>query len=153
MPTAAQVRKVYVEIIEIARKGDRKAVIAKLEAEIAALAAGKAKPGEPSRFEEFWQAYPRRLGANPRQPALKAYTKALERGYSHEDIITGVQTMCALQRADIGTPYIPQAVTWLNQERWRDHGARMQTVKVGPPPDEREQRRLAAIAENAGFFR
>ena len=84
---------------------------------------------------------------------MKSYTKALERGYSHEQIIAGVQSMCVVQRKDIGTPYIPQAVTWLNQERWRDYGAKMETVTIGPAPDAKEQRRLAAIAENAGFFR
>jgi len=152
MPTAPQVRKIFVELIEIARKGDRHAVITKLEAEIAKLASGKAKPGEPDRFEEFWQAYPRRQGANPRQPALKSYTKALERGSSHEEIMTGVHTLCSIQRKDIGTPYIPQAVTWLNQERWRDYGARM-TTGIAGPIDAKEQRRLNAIAENAGFFR
>lgn len=106
-------------------------------------------------FIALWSAYPRRLGANPRQPAEKAYLRAIKSGATHDAIMAGVRALCINQRKDIGTPYIPQAVTWLNQERWLDYAdATAAPITAGMTPEQaKEARRVAAIAENAGFFR
>lgn len=112
-----------------------------------------AKPA-PGDFAAFWSGYPKRQGSNPRQPAEKAYARAIKGGATHDAIMAGVRALCANQRKDIGTPYIPQAVTWLNQERWKDYSDAPVTPTADMTPEEaKEAKRLAAIAENAGFFR
>ncbi|MDP3078659.1 helix-turn-helix domain-containing protein [Bradyrhizobium sp.] len=75
--------------------------------------------GEPDGFEEIWKAkWSRGTAPNPRQPALKAYTAALKRGSSPADILAGVKARVGVEKED--TPYAPQLVTWLNQDRWKD---------------------------------
>lgn len=73
-------------------------------------------------FEDFWNAYPKRKGANPRKTALKAFTAAVKSGADPNEIIAGVKRCAAADRDKIGTPYIPQAVKWLHDERWKDYG-------------------------------
>ncbi|MHC2315186.1 hypothetical protein ACVIHC_002232 [Bradyrhizobium diazoefficiens] len=75
--------------------------------------------GEPDGFEEVWKArWSRGTAPNPRQPALKAYAAALKRGSSQAEILAGVKARVGVEKED--TPYAPQLVTWLNQERWKD---------------------------------
>lgn len=105
-------------------------------------------------FATFWARYPKRLGANPRVAAEKAYAKAIKAGADPAAILHGVERLTVEQRKDIGTPYIPQAVTWLNQERWKDYGDTIAAPTADMTPEEaKEAKRLKAIAENAGFFR
>jgi hypothetical protein len=82
--------------------------------------------GEPEGFAEWWAAYPKRDGANPRKPALEKYALALRKGASPDDMLRGLQAYAAEQKRQgkIGTPYIAQAVVFLNQERWRDYLAK-----------------------------
>jgi hypothetical protein len=75
--------------------------------------------GEPDGFEEVWKAkWSRGTAPNPRQLASKAYAAALKRGSSPGDILAGVKARVGVEKE--GTPYAPQLVTWLNQERWKD---------------------------------
>ncbi len=105
-------------------------------------------------FATFWTRYPKRLGANPRVAAEKAYAKAIKAGADPAAILHGVERLTVEQRKDIGTPYIPQAVTWLNQERWRDYGDAPAAPTADMTPEQlKEQKRLDAIARNAGHFR
>jgi hypothetical protein len=111
-------------------------------------------PQASANFEAFWTGYPKRQGANPRAPAEKAYARAIKSGATHEAIMAGVGSLCVVQRKDINTPYIPMATTWLSQERWRDYGDAAVAPTADMTPEEaKEAKRLAAIAENAGFFR
>ncbi len=73
-------------------------------------------------FDILWSAYPRRAGSNPKQPARKAFERALWRGAYCDDIIVGAMHYAAGIRQDGKefTPYVAQLVTWLNQERWLD---------------------------------
>ena len=41
----------------------------------------------PDRFDEFWKAYPKRDGANPKKPALKAFAVAVKSGHNPAAII------------------------------------------------------------------
>lgn len=68
-------------------------------------------------FDAFWSAYPKRDGANPRKPAEEAYRRALRRDDS-ENILRGAKLYAA--KNTVRSPYVAQAVTWLNQDRWRD---------------------------------
>lgn len=86
------------------------------------------RPKTSEAFEEFWKAYPRRLGANPKAPAFKVFEAALKQGADPPAIIEGARRCAAADHDKIGTPYIPQAVKWLRDQRWNDYAA-------GPPGD------------------
>ncbi len=147
--------EIYERLIEIAKGGDRKAVIAALRVEIGKLTGDMFAlcPAEPlvdvsAKFEEFWKAYPKRKGANPRHPAEKRFAAAVGRGSDPDQIIAGARNYATLDRQNINTPLIAQAQTWLHQRRWQDY-----TTRVPTGLDPKEAKRLAAIAENAVFFR
>jgi hypothetical protein len=83
----------------------------------------------PDDFEKFVEVYPKRDGANPRAPARKKWLAALKAGTSSEDILAAAKRFAeeARSKGQIGTPYIPQMVTWLNQQRWGDYPAHTET--------------------------
>ncbi|NEH32644.1 hypothetical protein [Rhizobium ruizarguesonis] len=98
------------------------------------------KGAEPvEEFEEVWKArWGRGDAANPKQPALKAYSKALKGGAVHADILQAVKMRRGVGKAD--TEYAPQMVTWLNQERWKDAGSG-EAGKLSPADIEAAQKR------------
>lgn len=66
-------------------------------------------------FEEFWAAYPKKVG---KQSAKKAFEKVK---VSLETLVTAVERQkCSSQWSRDGGQYIPNAATWLNQGRWED---------------------------------
>lgn len=69
---------------------------------------------EPDGFEEFYTAYPRKVG---KPAALRAYRAALKRKAKHPDIMAGLARYMAT-RPD--PRYIPYPATFLNQSRWED---------------------------------
>lgn len=79
----------------------------------------------PAKFEEFWKAYPRREGPNPRKPAEARFCALVKTGLDPDFLIAEVRKFANRDdtRKQIGTRFIPQAVTWLNQQRWSDHAA------------------------------
>ena len=81
------------------------------------------RPGADA-FEDFWKAYPKRQGANPKAPAQKLFAAALKAGADPQAIVAGARRCAEQDRDKIGTPYIPQAVTWLRDRRWEDYAAR-----------------------------
>lgn len=96
------------------------------------------RPTVADPFDEFWKAYPRRDGANPKAPARKLFLAALKGGADAPAIIEGARRCAIVEHEKIGTPYIPQAVKWLRDRRWEDYAA-------GPPAandlsDEERQR-------------
>lgn len=78
-----------------------------------------------SRFEEFWQSYPRRDGPNPRKPAEQRFETLVKSGVDPQTMIDAAKKLSSDEqgRGNIGTRFIPQALTWLNQQRWSDHAA------------------------------
>lgn len=73
-------------------------------------------------FEALWEAYPRRDGPNPKRPSRQAFDRKVVRGADPEAILTAVKNFrrqCN-EKGLTGTQYVPQAVTWLNQERFAD---------------------------------
>lgn len=80
------------------------------------------RPGADA-FEEFWKAYPRREGPNPRKPAEQKFNALAKTGVDPAMMVAAVKRMATDQARDIGTRFIPQAITWLNQQRWTDHAA------------------------------
>ncbi|WP_431014582.1 YdaU family protein [Bradyrhizobium pachyrhizi] len=80
---------------------------------------------ETSRFDEFWQAYPRRDGPNPRKPAEAKFSALVKAGLDPQMMIDAVRKLAADEaaRGKVGTQFIPRATTWLNEQRWSDHAA------------------------------
>ena len=85
------------------------------------------------KFEEFWKSLPKREGANPKEPARKLFEAAVKSGEAPEAIIAGARQCARAESKNAGTPYIPQAVKWLRDKRWRDYG--QQIAEQGAPFD------------------
>lgn len=82
-------------------------------------------------FAEFKSVYPKRKGANPWVPAQRSFEKAVKKTQP-QTIIDGARVYAAEQRdlGNAGTPFVCQAVTWLNQQRWKDYQRRALPVKA-----------------------
>jgi hypothetical protein len=78
---------------------------------------------ECSRFEEFWKDYPKRDGDNPRKPAEKKFNALVKTGVDPEVMISGARQASADARARgiYSTKYVPQAIKWLNDQRFHDY--------------------------------
>lgn len=81
------------------------------------------RPKEPSRFDEFWKAYPRRKGDNPRRTAEAKFNALVKTGLDPQMLIAAIRHYATDKADKIGTEFIPMASTWLNQQRWTDHAA------------------------------
>ena len=66
-------------------------------------------------FEDFWAAYPRKIGKGN---ARKAFASAMKKA-SIEEISSGLNAQLSILSAK-EQKYIPHASTWLNGERWND---------------------------------
>jgi len=84
-----------------------------------------AKPCEAANheFESFWQVYPSRgTHSNPKEPAQRKFEAAVESGVDPTEIICGADNYRRSEELNGTDPqFIPQAKTWLNQRRWKDH--------------------------------
>jgi hypothetical protein len=85
--------------------------------------AGAPRRDAEMAFQRFWQAYPKRQGANPKEPARKAFRAAVTSGVDAETVIAAARRYAAeLQRDNkLGTQFVARAVTWLNEKRWGDY--------------------------------
>lgn len=73
----------------------------------------------PSRFDDFWQAYPHRNGVKKgRKPAEVKFAAAVKRGVKAEAIIAGAKAAHA--HPDVVRGYARDPATWLQQEGWSD---------------------------------
>ncbi len=69
-------------------------------------------------FDEFWAAYPRKVG---KQAAWKAWSKLKPSAELTKAILEAVEYQCNCpQWQKDGGQYIPNPATWLNQGRWED---------------------------------
>lgn len=102
-------------------EGDQPAAV---QIDLEELIEGKAAQA-PSRFEEFWQAFPRRDGANPRKPAETKFNSLVKGGVDPEMMIAAIRCLAQSEGAkgNVGTRFIPRASTWLSEQRWTDHAA------------------------------
>ena len=75
-----------------------------------------------NQFEDFWRTYPsRKPHGNPKKPARQKFEAALRQGTSAADIIRGAKNFATYTVRQKTEPrFVPQAVTWLTQERWED---------------------------------
>lgn len=97
-----------------------------------------------SRFDDFWNAYPRKVGKD-------AARKAFERRKPGDELLSSILSAIETQargeawRKDSGQ-FIPHPATWLNEGRWQDEAVSLppeplREVFKPPPrmtPEERE---------------
>jgi len=109
-------------------------------------------------FEELWSAYPKRAGSNPKQPAEEKFCRLLKAsddptGLASE-IVDGARRYAAVV-ASADPKFTAQAITWLNQGRWKDdHVDPANGVRDGPAPRPVPvNNRRAAINEILDFAR
>lgn len=95
-------------------------------------------------FDEFWKAYPRRDGANPKEPARKQFLACVKAGTEAAAIIAGARRCAEKESKNIGTPYIPQAIKWLRDKRWEDYNA---AAIVELPSKEAEEKSWVSLLE------
>ncbi len=93
------------------------------------------KKEKPTRFEEFWSAYPERAAGNARKPASDKYAILVRDGVTEDALIEGAKKYAEQYRkanGNDGGKFIKMAVTWLNQCCWQEfHG----DDYVAPPPE------------------
>lgn len=90
----------------------------KRKAEAAAQSAAKeADETILKSFEEFWKAYPRKVG---KPAALKAYKKFVKDPTTAEVIMNGLNRIVEDDFQYRENEYIPHPSTWLNREGWND---------------------------------
>ena len=71
----------------------------------------------PPGFEEFWQAYPRKVG---KDAAAKAFAKRKVNAALLAQMLQALERQRPnLDRRENGR-FIPHPATWLNEGRWQD---------------------------------
>ncbi len=95
--------------------------------------------GGSQSFDQFWQAYPKKIGKGA---ARKAWGKIRPGKALIEKILAAVD---AAKRSDQwqrdGGQYIPNPVTWLNQGRWDDD---LPEGGTKPPPQRQQFKTVSA---------
>lgn len=95
-------------------------------------------------FDEFWKAYPNKVGKD-------AARKAFDKRKCTKELLEIMLAAIAQQRqskkwTDDGGKYIPHPSTWLNEGRWMDEG--LQPVSVTVPGREGRDPALLKIEED-----
>lgn len=71
-----------------------------------------------TRFDQFWLAYPRKVG---KDDARRAFSKRKVSGELLETMLAALGVQCAADAwTREGGRFIPNPATWLNQGRWQD---------------------------------
>lgn len=85
-------------------------------------------------FKRFKATFPRRDGSNPWLPAEKKFNALVKTGVDPEVMIRAAAELAREEgtRGNIGTKFIPQAITWLNQQRFTDYAAAAALVSDMP---------------------
>ncbi len=74
------------------------------------------------KFEEFWEAFPKRAGGNSKKAAKQRFLSAIKRKVDPDQIIGAARVFnryCE-RKGLVRTEKVPMAETWLNKERWND---------------------------------
>jgi hypothetical protein len=107
-------------------ESDTEAKTEKKKEDIRAVAPAT-RPQADGDFEDFWKAYPKREGANPKAPARKLYLAAVKGGAQPAEMLAGLRRYCEKERKNIGTSYIKRAEGWLRNRYWEGEQS------TGPP--------------------
>lgn len=69
-------------------------------------------------FSQWYAFYPRKIA---RGDAEKAYAQQIKKGYTHEEMLTGLNGYNALiAKEKTAKNFIPYPGTWLRAQRWLD---------------------------------
>lgn len=77
---------------------------------------GPPNVGTDEQFARFWTAYPKKVA---KAAAAKAFKAAIKKA-SLDAILTSLDRQKSVTWRDTEKQFIPNASTWLNQERWDD---------------------------------
>lgn len=111
------------------------------------------RPIAGDRFPEFWEAYPKRDGANPKKPAHKSFSAAVKSGHDPQGMIDAARRYRAALRGknQESTSYVAQAQTWLHQARWEDYPAPSPIeISADPKPPEPDMPSHAELLKRYG---
>jgi hypothetical protein len=97
-------------------------------------------------FDDFWNAYPRRIG---KRAAEKAHAAALKRGATAVQLLTAARRF-ATSKQGTEAQFIPHPATWLNQGRYDDEpDTQLTLVQAGPELRTFDDYRRHAAGEQA----
>ena len=77
------------------------------------------QPPDPDRWEEFWNAYPRKSGGDIRQ-ACTEYIFVIDHGVDPETLISAAKAL-AKRTAPDAFRYLPSAEKWLRNKGWLEN--------------------------------
>lgn len=84
--------------------------------------------GIDARFQQFWNAYPNKVGKGAAEKAFKKIKPAVTNKLL-ADMLTAISVQRQSERWQRdGGQYIPNPSTWLNQRRWEDEPTQGQTL-------------------------
>ena len=92
-------------------------------------------------FARVREAYPKRVGGDPRKTAIKAFDAAIKRGADLEAIVSGARAFATIRSTD-DPKFTPMLATWLNQDRWLEDYAAPPS-RAGPTPKRSVLSRIA----------
>jgi len=90
---------------------------------------GRSRAEITRKFDDFWSAYPRKVG---KDAARRAWEKAIKSGADPDDVIAGARAYVrdpTRRTADI--KFTAHPATWLSQGRWTDEAATAQSAASG----------------------
>lgn len=114
-----------------ARERERERDISSLRSDTPRKPPAAETPGPARDFEEFWAAYPRKVG---KDGARKAFDKARKRA-TQAEIMHGLSRHIAVWPGSGGerAQFIPHPATWLNRGDWQGDAASSAAASAGRP--------------------
>lgn len=87
----------------------------------------------PKAFEEFWLAYPKKVGKGA---ARNAFSRSLAKIGGAEPLAALMAALTRIKPAWTDPQFIPHPATWLNQERWADGETVQPELRIPKTPAE-----------------
>jgi hypothetical protein len=74
-------------------------------------------------FDDFWSAYPKRKGSNPKHPASLKFATAVKNGADPAHLVSSARQYAEEleQQGKNDSEFVCMASTWLNQKRWMSY--------------------------------
>jgi hypothetical protein len=94
-------------------------------------------------FDTFWDVFPKRQGANPKETAKKSWDKRVSNGAKPDEIIAGARHYAIVVRNVQDRTMICAAVVYLNQGRWKDEDIPIAAVRRQETQEDTLQRLYA----------
>lgn len=139
-PPPSPVRGRERESTDCSRAGAGAASSVSNEADHRSSSARYPKPSDgmmtyPDAFNSWWEAYPRRMGSNPRKGAYRRWRKLVASGVGEADLLRAAEEYSAevRRRGREGGPYVMKASTFLGPEGAWEHYLTSELEDRGPP--------------------